>query len=153
MGHNKQERKRTEKEMKKKKRTKKNKQRRIPGDDVGGDNHVQEVRLFSHLLASFFLLKYSFRRAMFQLEFGESKPEDSQSEQSNGDEKSSVLLVGNTEIECRQRTGRGRMPRLEPRQSLEKSSICCVCVGHESRPRATQVTFTHENSHMCHAAF
>ena len=37
--------------------------------------------------------------------------------------KSGVLLVWNTEIECRQRTGRGRMPRLEPRQSLEKSSI------------------------------
>ena len=130
MGHNKQERKRTEKEMKKKKEQKTNKQRRIPGDDVGGNNHVQEVRLFSHLLGLFFLLKYSFRRAMLQLEFGESKPEDSQSEQSNGDEKSSVLLVGNTEIECRQRTGRGRMPRLETRQSLEKSSIIVGPLGY-----------------------
>ena len=33
-------------------------------------------------LSSFFLLKYSFRRAMLQLEFGESNPDESQSEQS-----------------------------------------------------------------------
>ena len=61
---------------------------------------------------------------MLQLEFGESKPEKiAVKTVHNRDEKSSVLLVGNAEIECRQRTGRGRMPRLEPRQSLEKSSI------------------------------
>ena len=30
--------------------------------------------IFSRLLGLFFLLKYSFRRAMLQLEFGESKP-------------------------------------------------------------------------------
>ena len=54
----------------------------IRGDDVGGDNHVQEARLFSVYLSSFFLLKYSFRQAMLQLEFGESKPEEPQSEQS-----------------------------------------------------------------------
>ena len=47
----------------------------------------------------------------------------SQNSPSRRRRKSSVLLVENTEIECRQRTGRGRMPRLEPRQSLEKSSI------------------------------
>ena len=41
----------------------------------------------------------------------------------NGDKKSSVLLVWNTEIKCRRRPGRGRMPRLEPRQSSEKPSI------------------------------
>ena len=81
MMHNKQERKRKEQDIKKKKKkNKKKKQRRIRGDDVGGDNHVQEARLFSRLLGLFFLLKYSFRRAMLQLEFGESKPEESQSE-------------------------------------------------------------------------
>ena len=77
--HNKQERKRKEQDIKKKKEQKK-KQRRIRGDDVGGDNHVQEALLFSRLLGLFFLFKYSFRRAMLQLEFGESKPEESQSE-------------------------------------------------------------------------
>ena len=44
--HNKQERKRKEQDIKKEKKNKK-KQRRIRGDDVGGDNHVQEARLFS----------------------------------------------------------------------------------------------------------
>ena len=43
--HNKQERKRKEQDIKKKKEEQK-KQRRIRGDDVGGDNHVQEARLF-----------------------------------------------------------------------------------------------------------
>ena len=52
------------------------------GDDVGGDNPIQEARLFPVYLASFFFLKFSFRRAMLQLEFGESKPDESQSEQS-----------------------------------------------------------------------
>ena len=55
MGHNKQERKRKEKEIKGKKEEQKiSKQRRIRGDDVGGDNHVQEARLFSRLLCLFF---------------------------------------------------------------------------------------------------
>ena len=52
------------------------------GDDDIGDKPVQEARLTSRLLGLFFLLKYSFRRAMLQLEFGESKPDESQSEQS-----------------------------------------------------------------------
>ena len=41
----------------------------------------KKLGFFSRLLGLFFLLKYSFRRAMLQLEFGESKPEESQSEQ------------------------------------------------------------------------
>ena len=79
--HNKQERKRKEQYIKKKKKEQK-KKRRIRGDDVGGDNHVQETRLFFPFTWPFFLLKYSFRRAMLQLEFGKSNPEESQSEQS-----------------------------------------------------------------------
>ena len=86
MGHNKQERKRKEKDIEKKKtkkeEQKKRKQGKIGGDDADGDNRVQEARLFPHLLGLFFLLKYSFRRAMLQPEFGESKPDESQSEQS-----------------------------------------------------------------------
>ena len=120
--HNKQERKRKEKDIKKKKTKKK--QKRIRGDDVSGDNHVQAARLFSCLLGLFFLLKYSFRRAMLQLEFGESKPEESQSEQCITETRKAASCSSETlKSRCRQRTGRGRMPRLEPKQSLEKSSI------------------------------
>ena len=79
MGHNKQERKRKEKEIlvkeEKKRRTKISKQRRIRGDDVhdvGGDNDVQEARIFSRLLCLFFSSQVLLRRAMLQLEFGES---------------------------------------------------------------------------------
>ena len=51
------------------------------GDDVIGDKPIQEARLSLRLLGLFLLLKYSFRRVMLQLEFGESKPDESQSEQ------------------------------------------------------------------------
>ena len=98
MGHNKQERKRKETQIreKKKKNIKKQKQRRFRGDDVGGDNHVQEARFFPVYLVSFFLLKYSFRRAMLQLEFGESKPEESQSEQSITETRKAVSCWSET---------------------------------------------------------
>ena len=95
----------------------------------------KKLGFFSRLLGLFFLLKCSFRRAMLQLELGESKPEESQSEQSKTETRkaascSSETLKSNA---CRQRTGRARLPRLEPRQSLEKSSI-----GWPPQPRAWQ---------------
>ena len=42
----------------------------------------KKLGFFPRLLGLFFLFKYSFTRAMLQLEFGESKPDESQSEQS-----------------------------------------------------------------------
>ena len=77
--HNKQERKRKEQDTKKKKKEKKNKE----GFEVTMSVEIitfKKLGFFPRLLGLFFLLKYSFRRAMLQLEFGESKPEESQSE-------------------------------------------------------------------------
>ena len=79
MGHNKQERKRKEKEIEKKKNKKKKE-----GFEVTISVEIitfKKLSVFSRLLGLFFLLKYSFRQAMLQLEFGESKSEKSQSEQ------------------------------------------------------------------------
>ena len=46
---------------------------------------------------------YPLRRAMLELELGESKPDPSQLVRTvhDGDEKSSFLIVGNTEIKSR----------------------------------------------------
>ena len=81
MMHNKQERKRKEQDIKKKK--KKNKKKNKEGFEVTMSVEMitfKKLGFFSRLLGLFFLLKYSFRWAMLQLEFGESKPEESQSE-------------------------------------------------------------------------
>ena len=75
--HNKQERKRKEQDIKKKKNKKKNKEEVTMSVEI---ITFKKLGFFSRLLGLFFLLKYSFRRAMLQLEFGESKPEESQSE-------------------------------------------------------------------------
>ena len=78
MMHNKQERKRKEQDIKKKTRTKKKE-----GFEVTMSVEIitfKKLGFFPRLLGLFFFLKYSFRRAMLQLEFGESKPEESQSE-------------------------------------------------------------------------
>ena len=83
----------------------------------------KKLGFFSVLLGLFFLLKYSFRRAMLQLEFGESKSEESQLEQSIMETRKQRLARLKHSNQMYDRTGRGRMPRLEPRQSLEKSSI------------------------------
>ena len=83
----------------------------------------KKLGFFSRLLGLFFLLKYSFRRAMLQLEFGESKPEESQSEQSITETRKATSCSSETLKSNAQRPGRGRMPRFEPRQSLEKSFI------------------------------
>ena len=50
-----------------------------------------------------FLLKYSLRRAMLQLEFRWSKPDKSHSEQSKTETRKTDLLVENTEIICTDR--------------------------------------------------
>ena len=73
------------------------------GDDVGGDNPVQEARLFRipvYLASFFFFLKFSFRRAMLQLEFGESKPDESQSEQSITEMRKAASCSSETRLFC-----------------------------------------------------
>ena len=56
----------------------------------------KKLGFFSHLLGLFFLLKYSFRRTMLQLEFGESKPEESQSEQSRTETRKATSCSSET---------------------------------------------------------
>ena len=76
--HNKQERKRKEEDIKKKKE-----QKNKEGFEVTMSVEIitfKKLGFFSRPLGLFFLLKYSFRQAMLQLEFGDSKPEESQSE-------------------------------------------------------------------------
>ena len=85
MGHNKQERKRKGKETKKEKKRKEEQKENKEGLEVMMSVEIvtfKKLGFFPVLLGLFLLLKYSFRRAMLQLEFGESKPEESQSEQS-----------------------------------------------------------------------
>ena len=62
---------------------------------------------------------------MLQLELGESKPDESQSEQFKTETRKAAPCLSETlkSNVGQWRTGRGRMPHLEPRQSLEKSSI------------------------------
>ena len=66
------------------------------------------------------LLKYSCRRAMLQLEFGEPKLDESHTVH-NGDEKNSFLLGGNTEIDAGSGPAAVGCPVSNPnKKSLEK---------------------------------
>ena len=137
MGHNKQERKRKEKEITKKKRTKKNKE----GFEVTMSVEIitfKKLGFFPRLLGLFFLPKYSFRRAMLQLEFGESKPEVSQLEHSITETRKAASCSSET---LRSNAGSGPAaagcPVSNP-DNLWKSPLLTPPAGTEAPPAGTE---------------